>query len=97
MSERIRYSVVNVEKTILQSVKTYSHPENGARYQVILNTEKQQWQVVDRVTDSIISSGLKAHPVKLRLEARNALEALGIPMNSETRKARTPKQKVVTA
>lgn len=87
---RIRYRKTRQEG-VLESVQRYQHPTNGARYKVMLNMPEHQWLVVDEQSDLVAASGLRVHPHKMKIDAREALEALGIVVSIDTRAKRAVK------
>lgn len=87
---RIRYVKTQV-KNVFESMRTYQHPNNGARYRVILNLNEHQWLIIDYVSELVAASGRVVHPVKLKLQARLALEKLGVVLDNDSRKPRTKK------
>jgi hypothetical protein len=84
MSSRIRYSKLSDSR--LQSVKTFSHPTNGARYKVVLDLAANQWLVIEDTTSLLAASGHNNTLHNLKLDAKNALVELGVPFSKESRK-----------
>lgn len=82
---RIRYTQPN-QSGILRSVKTYCHPTNGARYKVLLDMKGHKWSIVDDASERVAASGIRVHPHKIRIDARDALAALGVLLPVETRR-----------
>ncbi len=89
MSERIRYRKVSEFK--LESVRSFSHPCNGATYKVHINTTEPLWEIVETGCDIVAASGRNVKLPDAQLEIRAALKMLGIVLNTENRKERTKK------
>ncbi len=82
---RIRYEHTR-KHGVLQSVKSYQHPNSGARYKVQLDTVEGQWLVLDATTELVAASGRQLDGHKMRIEVRDALTKLGISLVVESRK-----------
>lgn len=87
---RIRYRKTR-QTGLLESVQRYQHPNSGARYKVLLNTLEHRWLVVDEQSELVAASGLRVHPHKARIDAREALEKLGIVLSVDERVKRAKK------
>jgi tRNA C32,U32 (ribose-2'-O)-methylase TrmJ len=87
---RIRYRKTR-EVGLLESVRRFTHPTNGSRYRVMLNMNEHQWLVVDDVSDLVAASGYRVHPHKMKMDAKAALEKLGIVLPLEDRVKRVNK------
>ncbi len=89
MSERIRYRKVSEFK--LESVRSFSHPSNGATYKVLIDTTEPLWEIVETGCDIVAASGRNAKLPDAQLEIRAALGALEIVLSTEKRKERSKK------
>lgn len=86
--ERIRYR--KKEDGSLVSIQTFKHPDNGAEYEVVLNSQGY----IIRDPNNNLEAAADFLVPKLNIKkkrARKALEALGIQLDSEKRAARKPK------
>jgi hypothetical protein len=83
MSERIRYK--KLSETIMESVRVFSHPTNGAQYKIRLNMSEPMWYVLDANTEIVAASGRNLNKNKAQLEVRNALRELGVEISTEKR------------
>lgn len=81
---RIRYGKANV-KGLNRSVKTYNHPTNGARYYVLLNAANNTWSIVDESNHIKVVEGSASTHYKMKIEARDGLEKLGVLLVVEGR------------
>lgn len=72
----------------LESVKTFNHPTNGARYKVLLDESSSSWYVVDAEGGAVAKTGQEASFHKVKKAAKAALEALGIEFSAEARTKR---------
>lgn len=89
---RIRYRKFKEESPHLrESVARFSHPTNGARYKIELDLLEHRWQVLDVASGLIAASGLRVHQHKMKIDARTALEALGVVLEIDERAKRKPK------
>jgi hypothetical protein len=84
MPTRIRYFNTN-EPTIIQSVKTYQHPNNGARYKVKIDKEKLQYFVVEDMSETIVATGRAVNLHQVKIKAKKMLVELGISFEYEAR------------
>jgi len=89
MAERVRYK--KMSDSLLESVRVFSHPTNGAQYKVLINKAEDQWLVVDAETEIVAASGRNTNVNKLQLAAREALVNLGVTLHTEKRRERTKK------
>jgi len=88
MAIRIKYRATG-EPNTLQSIKRFAHPTNGARFKILLNTDKLEYSVVDEVVNVVVATGESKSPHKLRIDVKNALVALGIELQKEERAKRS--------
>lgn len=88
---RIRYRKTRIEGT-LESIKRFTHPNNGSRYKVILNMPEHKWMVVDDNSEIIAASGLRVHAHKMKIDVKEALETLGIEFTTEERAKKAKKE-----
>lgn len=84
MPTRIRYFNTN-EPSVIQSVKTYQHPNNGARYKVKINRESLQFFVVEDMSDTIVATGRAVNLHQVKIKAKRILKELGISFEDEER------------
>lgn len=82
MSSRIRYTQ---NGNRLESVKTFNHPTNGARYRVILEEASGTWYVVDAEGGTVAAKGQETSFHKVKKAAKTALQNLGITFTQEVR------------
>lgn len=87
---RIRYRKTRTEGT-LESVRRYQHPTNGARYKILIVLPEHKWMIVDDNSELIAASGLRVHRHKLKIDVREALEKLGVVLETDSRSKRTTK------
>jgi hypothetical protein len=83
---RIRYK--NQPDGNAISVQRFQHSTSGARYKIFLNHTEHQWFIIDDYSDLVAASGYRVHPHKMKIDARDALAALGIVMEKDSRKKR---------
>jgi hypothetical protein len=79
---RIRYSK---NGNRLESVKTFNHPTNGARYRVVLDQDAGAWYVVDAEGGEVAAKGQETSFHKVKKAAKKGLETLGILFTTEVR------------
>jgi hypothetical protein len=90
MSVRIRYFETN-EPGIIQSVKMFQHPTNGARYKVRINEKELEYHVIEDMSDTVSASGRAANLHQVKIKAKKTLQELGIEFEETEKRARTPK------
>ena len=81
--KRIRYQVQN---GVLQSVKTFAHPDNGGQFVVRLHPERKEFEIYDVVAQGVSyrKNGTNMNHVKIL--AKKALQELGVDVGErETR------------
>ncbi len=79
---RIRY-VKNGNR--LESVKTFNHETNGARYRVLLDESTSSWFIVDAEGGAVAKTGQETSFHKVKKAAKVGLESLGIVFKLEAR------------
>lgn len=90
-SSRIRYFKTN-QSSVIQSVKTFQHPTNGARYKVRINEGELEYHVIEDMSDTVSASGRAANLHQVKIKAKNALQELGIEFEREESRNRLAKQ-----
>lgn len=80
---RIRY--IKGEEGIYRSIKTFYHPENGARYNVILDTGRHEWKIIDDESEVVVITGNHSSTPVMKQHVKTALCSLGILFDNETR------------
>lgn len=83
-STRIRYKKTS-DDNVVQSVKTFQHPSNGARYKVRINTQELEYFVIEDTADVLVSQGRAVNLHQVKMKSKKALEELGIPFTEEDR------------
>jgi hypothetical protein len=81
---RIRYQDTEVPE-IKASVKMYVLPD-GRECQVRIDEATRAYVVVDAITKAAIASGMATSMHKVKIAAKEALEAMGVKFDDEKRK-----------
>lgn len=68
-----------------ESVKTFNHETNGARYRVLLEEASGTWYVVDAEGGAVAAKGQETSFHKVKKSAKEALMSLGIVFSKEAR------------
>lgn len=97
MNQRIRYSKLNEDGSLLQSVKVYSHTTNGGRFKILLNLNDKHWSVIDDTCDVVAVSGHAVSLHKMKTAAKKALTELGIVFSNEDRNGKVKKTLALSA
>lgn len=79
---RIRYTK---NGNRLESVKTFNHLTNGARYKVVLEESSGTWFVLDAEGGTVAAKGQETSLHKVKKAAKTALSSLGIEFSKEER------------
>lgn len=79
---RISYKNTHNEHE-LKSTGSFSHPTNGGRFHILLNTKTMGFKIIDEVAGGVVAKEGYVRPTKsalhkLKIKAKNALIALGI-------------------
>jgi hypothetical protein len=85
MSTRIRYSTSELGKALKKSNQVFRAGKKG--FYVVLNEDSMHYMIFDAETkEPIASGGNTTNKTVLRLQAKKALEQLGVKFSGENRK-----------
>lgn len=87
MQNRIRYR--NKQDGTLESIKSFTHPELGAKYRVLLNPAELSYAIVEDRTQRVFANGRAVSMHYVKMSAKQALERLGIRFKQRERRKRT--------
>lgn len=93
MSTRIRYFETSTPGTI-QSVKTFQHPTNGARYKVLISESEREFQVIEDMSNTVAATGRATNLHQVKIKAKAKLQELGIEFDEVEKRVRTAKELV---
>lgn len=91
MSTRIRYVYTN-EPSVMESKQRFIHPTDGSQYKVKLNEGEKTFEIIEDLTGAVVSQGKGVNFHQTKINAKNALVALGIVFSEEARKTEQTQQ-----
>lgn len=79
---RISYKNTHNEHE-LKSTSSFSHPTNGGRFHIILDTKEMGFKIIDEMANGMVAKEGWVRPTKsalhkLKIKAKNALLEMGI-------------------
>ena len=90
MNTRIRYFETN-EENVIQSVKTFQHPNEGSRFKVLINKTQLKYTIMEDTINKEVASGRACNLHQVKMKAKSHLIALGIPFAKEEERVRVEK------
>lgn len=93
MNTRIRYRKTS-EPNVVESVKKFSHPTNGARYKVRINQANLEYSIIEDTADVLVQNGRAVNLHQVKIKAKNALVNLGIEFSERETRARSSESQV---
>lgn len=90
MNTRIRYFDTN-EAEVIQSVKTFQHPNEGSRFKVLIDKKQLKYTIMEDTINKEVASGRACNLHQVKMKAKSHLVALGIPFAKEEERVRVEK------
>lgn len=93
MNTRIRYRKTS-EPNVVESVRKFPHPTNGATYKVRINEANLEYHIIEDTADVLVQNGRAVNLHQVKIKAKNALAQLGIEFAEEGTRMRKAAEQV---
>lgn len=85
MNTRIRYRKTG-DPGIIASIKKYTHPTNGATYQVLINEPEKAYRIVETTSNTVVGGGRAVNLHQVKIKAKKNLEKLEISFDDKEKR-----------